>query len=51
MRKFDADVKPTDNEREAVKETSECASTEEVNRAADRALQRNREALTELADW
>ncbi|MBD3293725.1 MAG: hypothetical protein GF393_12435 [Armatimonadia bacterium] len=51
MRKSDADVQTTEEREERTEEASECTISEEIERAADRAIERNREALTELADW
>ena len=51
MRKTDADARTARDNRESGEAPTRVATDEEVRRAADRAIERNREALTELAKW
>ena len=53
MRKRDVDKPTCDNAqvRPATPEAERTATAEELKHAADRAIERNREALTELAKW
>ena len=51
MRKTDADTRTTRDRSRTQEEPTRFATSDEVERAADRAIERNREALTELAKW
>lgn len=53
MRRSDAGKPTARHPRESTKEPelTQVATAEEAKQAADRAIERNREALTELARW